>query len=158
MSTDTQTPITDMNSTKEVQGKWGMVIDQDLCTGCQACVAACSMEYNVPFVGEVAVGYGRSLHRIRISPFWQCRFPAVKIVRSGTARLCRLVRRPARPMRSSLVGSMIPRPRLARPPRRSAAVICWKSLERSRMLRTWQEGLDERDRETPRAFAGGRKG
>ena len=44
---------------EEAEGKWGMVIDQDLCTGCQACVAACAMENNIPFVGEEDAGYGR---------------------------------------------------------------------------------------------------
>ena len=39
-------------------GMWGMVIDQDLCTGCQACVAACAMENNLSFVGEEDLAYG----------------------------------------------------------------------------------------------------
>jgi Fe-S-cluster-containing dehydrogenase component len=45
---------------EEFEHKWGMVVDQDLCTGCQACVTACAMENNIPFVGEEDAGYGRS--------------------------------------------------------------------------------------------------
>ena len=52
-------------------GKWGMVIDQDICTGCQACVAACAMENNLSFVGEEDLAYGRGMHWIRIERFWQ---------------------------------------------------------------------------------------
>ncbi len=56
-----------------------MAIDQDICTGCQACVAACSMENNVPFVGEEDAGYGRTMHWIRIERFWSGTFPNVKM-------------------------------------------------------------------------------
>lgn len=64
---------------EEAEGKWGMVIDQDLCTGCQACVAACSMENNVAFVGEEDASYGRSLQWIRIERFWEGEYPDVKM-------------------------------------------------------------------------------
>jgi Fe-S-cluster-containing dehydrogenase component len=58
--------------------KWGMVIDQDLCIGCQACVTACAMENNISFVGEADAGYGRTMHWIRIERFWHGEYPAVK--------------------------------------------------------------------------------
>ncbi len=60
-------------------GKWGMVIDLDLCTGCQACVAACAMENNIPFVGEEDAGYGRTMHWIRIERFWEGTYPEVRM-------------------------------------------------------------------------------
>jgi len=61
------------------EGKWGMVVDQDICTGCQACVVACAMENNVPFVGEEDAGYGRSMHWIRVERFWEGEYPNVKM-------------------------------------------------------------------------------
>ncbi|HEX2697419.1 MAG TPA: 4Fe-4S dicluster domain-containing protein [Anaerolineales bacterium] len=79
MAIDLQLPVFTNNSEEELGGKWGMVIDQDLCTGCQACVAACSMENNVPFVGEADAAYGRAMHWIRIERFWQGTFPEVKM-------------------------------------------------------------------------------
>ncbi len=58
--------------------KWGMVIDQDLCIGCQACVTACVMENNNAWVGESDAGYGRTLHWLRIERFWSGAYPTVK--------------------------------------------------------------------------------
>ena len=64
-------------STEET-GKWGMVIDQDICTGCQACVVACAMENNISFVGEKDSGYGRGMQWIRIERFWEGESPDVR--------------------------------------------------------------------------------
>jgi Fe-S-cluster-containing dehydrogenase component len=58
--------------------KWGMVIDQDLCIGCQTCVTACAMENNISFVGETDAGYGRSMHWIRIERFWEGIYPNIR--------------------------------------------------------------------------------
>jgi Fe-S-cluster-containing dehydrogenase component len=63
---------------EQKQGIWGLVVNQDVCTGCQACVAACAMENNIPFVGEDDAAYGRSLHWIRIERFWQGEYPDVQ--------------------------------------------------------------------------------
>jgi len=77
--TDIQPSPLEQSGNPDVEGIWGMVVDQDLCTGCQACVAACSMENNVPFIGEDDVAYGRSMQWIRIERFWEGSFPEVKM-------------------------------------------------------------------------------
>jgi molybdopterin-containing oxidoreductase family iron-sulfur binding subunit len=41
--------------------KWGMVIDLDRCTGCQACAVACRAENNVPIAGAADTEKGRSI-------------------------------------------------------------------------------------------------
>ena len=56
---------------------WGMVIDQDLCMGCQACVTACAMENNVAFIGEADISLGRSMQWIHTERFWSGQYPAV---------------------------------------------------------------------------------
>jgi len=75
---DNKIPEFKANFSKEDQGKWGLVVDKDLCTGCNACVAACSMENNVPFVGEEDAAYGRAMHWIRIERFWEGDYPEVR--------------------------------------------------------------------------------
>jgi Fe-S-cluster-containing dehydrogenase component len=59
---------------------WGMVIDQDLCMGCQACVTACAMENNVAFIGEDDVRTGRSMQWIHTERFWSGQYPEVSTV------------------------------------------------------------------------------
>ena len=63
---------------EETSKKWGMVINLDLCTGCQTCITACSMENNVPFVGEEEAAYGREMNWIRIQRYWTGEFPGIK--------------------------------------------------------------------------------
>lgn len=60
-----------------VAQKWGLVVDQDRCTGCNACVVACSMENNVPFMGEDNVAYGRGLYWIFNKRTWAGEYPEV---------------------------------------------------------------------------------
>lgn len=42
--------------------RWGMVIDLDKCTACQACTIACQAENNVPFAGPDETALDRSKH------------------------------------------------------------------------------------------------
>jgi Fe-S-cluster-containing dehydrogenase component len=62
---------------KESTGKWGLSVDMDVCSGCQACVTACSMENNVPWVGEIDAAYGRQMTWIRVERLWTGTYPKV---------------------------------------------------------------------------------
>jgi Fe-S-cluster-containing dehydrogenase component len=59
--------------------RWGMAVDLDRCTGCEACVTACRAENNIPTVGAAQAGRGRAIHWIRVERYWEGEFPDARL-------------------------------------------------------------------------------
>jgi len=54
----------------DYEHRWGMAIDLDICTGCNACSTACYAENNLAVVGKERFEKGQAMHWLRVERYW----------------------------------------------------------------------------------------
>lgn len=65
--------------TKSGTPQWGMIVDVDRCTGCQACVVACRAENNIPVMGEEQCSKGRLMDWIHVDRYFEGEYPDLTV-------------------------------------------------------------------------------
>ena len=68
--------------------KWGMAIDLNTCTGCNACVIGCMAENNTPVIGKEQMGVGRNMQWMEIDTYFSASHGPDEIDTYFQPRLC----------------------------------------------------------------------
>jgi molybdopterin-containing oxidoreductase family iron-sulfur binding subunit len=67
----TDTSVTLFPNWEYKDNAWGMSIDMNSCTGCNACIVGCYAENNIPVVGKQQVRIGRNMQWLRIDTYFE---------------------------------------------------------------------------------------